>query len=75
MYDFRFFLEEQANNVHRSRWIVHSACFRFSMASQIDHFTGDSLVMEELPQRSETKRNAPVWRRIWTQQKHSHFGF
>jgi hypothetical protein len=71
MYDFHFSSKEQANHLHGTRWIVDSLGFRFSMARQIDYFTAGILLMQEIPEGGETNLDSTMWRRIWTQQKHS----
>src|SRR5665213_347536 len=70
MYDFRFFLKKDTNDLHCSRWVVDSTGFRFSMASQIDHFTADFMALEEILERGQTNLNAPMWRWIRAQQKY-----
>jgi hypothetical protein len=72
MNDFGLPLKEQSNHIQRPRGIVDPLVSAFSMASQIDHLTGDPTPEKEILECGQTNLNASVRRRIWTKQKHFH---
>jgi hypothetical protein len=51
MNNFGLLLQDQPDHIHRTRWIVDSLAFHFSIVSQIDHFTPGFTPKKEILER------------------------